>query len=438
VAESAAKADARLVRALGTWTLAASIVNITVGGGIFRLPAYAAASLGPAAPLAYLACAVAMGLIVLCLAEAGSRVTVTGGPYAYVEAALGPFVGFIAGVLLWITGTFAGSAIAAALADSVEKLVPALGGGLKPGLVLLVMGALAAVNILGVRQSAWLNTLITALKLLPLFLLVMVGVFSVQWANLRLGPWPPLAQVSRTASLLIFAFCGVETALTPSGEVKDPAQTVPRAIGLGMAGAALVYISTQVVAQGILGPELGSETVAPLAAAATRLFGPPGATLLLVGASVSMLGFLGGVMLAIPRALFALARDGFLPPALAAVHPRFRTPHVAIALQSSLVAALALSSTFEGLAILANLGVLMLYALCCIAAWELRRRDVRAGGRPFHWRGATIVPPLACLSIAWVLTAIRPREWAAFGMLLGVASGLFLLARGRGPRPVLK
>src|ERR1043165_922202 len=89
--------EASLVRELGTWGLAASIVNITVGGGIFRLPASAAAALGAAAPVAYLVCAVAMGLIVLCFAEAGSRVSLTGGLYAYVEVAFGPLVGFLAG-----------------------------------------------------------------------------------------------------------------------------------------------------------------------------------------------------------------------------------------------------------------------------------------------------------------------------------------------------
>src|SRR5262249_5244005 len=97
-----ASSESSLVRVLGPLGLAASIFNITIGGGIFRLPAIVAVSLGAAAPLAYLICAAAMGLIVLCIAEAGSRVSLTGGPYAYVEVAFGPFVGFIAGVLLWL------------------------------------------------------------------------------------------------------------------------------------------------------------------------------------------------------------------------------------------------------------------------------------------------------------------------------------------------
>ena len=86
-------ADGSLVRTLGVWGLAASIVNVTIGGGIFRLPASVAGILGTAAPLAYLVCAVAMGLIVLCFAEAGSRVSLTGGLYAYIEIGLGPLVG---------------------------------------------------------------------------------------------------------------------------------------------------------------------------------------------------------------------------------------------------------------------------------------------------------------------------------------------------------
>src|SRR5690349_24772752 len=111
--------DSRLLRVLGTWGLAASIVNVTIGGGIFRLPSGVAASLGAAAPLAYLVCALAMGLIVLCFAEAGSRVSLTGGAYAYVEVAFGPFAGFLTGFLLWAGVTAAIAAVSSFFIDSV-------------------------------------------------------------------------------------------------------------------------------------------------------------------------------------------------------------------------------------------------------------------------------------------------------------------------------
>ena len=100
-----------LTRAIGTFGLAAGIINITIGGGIFRLPAIVAGSLGAAAPVAYLVCAIAMGLIVTCIASAGRRVSLTGGPYAYVGAAFGPYAGFLSGVLLWMLGTFATAAV---------------------------------------------------------------------------------------------------------------------------------------------------------------------------------------------------------------------------------------------------------------------------------------------------------------------------------------
>jgi amino acid transporter len=120
-----------LVRALGTWGLAAGIVNVTIGGGIFRLPAGAADALGPAAPIAYVVCAVAMALIVLCFAEAGSRVALTGGLYAYVEVAFGPFVGFLTGVMLWASMSAALAAVATFFADSLVALFP--GSALAPG-----------------------------------------------------------------------------------------------------------------------------------------------------------------------------------------------------------------------------------------------------------------------------------------------------------------
>src|SRR5437763_2841525 len=135
--------EGSLVRALGTWGLAASIVNITVGGGIFRLPAAAAGALGPAAPLAYIVCAVAMGLIVLCFAEAGSRVSLTGGLYAYVEVAFGPLVGFLTGVMLWAGVTAATAAVASFFADALGALVPVLSVGfVRPAALVLILFAL--------------------------------------------------------------------------------------------------------------------------------------------------------------------------------------------------------------------------------------------------------------------------------------------------------
>jgi amino acid transporter len=444
-----AAADAGLVRALGPWALAAGIVNVTVGGGIFRLPASVAASLGAAAPLAYVVCAAAMGLIVLCFAEAGSRVALTGGPYAYVEVAFGPFVGFLGGVLLWLVGTFALAAVATLLVDALAGLLPAaIGAGVGPRTVLLalVLAALAAVNVAGVRQGARLNTAATVAKLVPLAVVIVAGAFLVRPEHLSLaapaaggpggapgGGLPGLGAVARSAVVLVFAFAGVESALVPSGEVREPARTVPRALALAMTGVTVLYLALQFVAQGVLGPALATSPT-PLAAVAERAFGAPGRGFLLAGAAVSMFGYVSGMTLAVPRALFAFARDGVLPRALAAVHPRHRTPHVAIWVQTTVVFLLAASGTFERLAVLANVSTLVLYGACCVAAWALWRRDVRAPGAgavrvPFH----PAVPWLALAVIAGILTSVTGREWAVVLGVLAVAA-LGYLATGRGRR----
>ncbi len=418
-----------LVRAVGPLTLAAGIVNITVGGGIFRLPAAVAASLGPAAPLAYVVCAVAMGLIVLCFAEAGSRVAMTGGPYAYVEVAFGPFVGFLAGVLLWLVGTFALAAVATLLADAVGGLVPALASPLaRGGTMAVAFVALAWVNVLGVRQGARLNLVMTIAKLLPLLLVAVVGAFAVRAEHLAIGTLPAAGDVSRTAIVLIFAFAGVESALVPSGEVREPARTVPRAIALAMVGVTALYLALQLVAQGVLGPALATSTT-PLADVAGAVLGPWGRTLLLVGAAISMLGYVGGMTLAVPRALYAFARDGLLPRALATVHAAHRTPYVAIVVQALVCWVLAASGQFERLALLANVSTLVLYAACCGAAWQLRRADVRAGGVPFRVPLAGVVPALAILVIAALLTSVTRGEWLVVAGALVVATAVYGLAR---------
>src|SRR5690348_15022284 len=162
--------DNALLRAVGVWGLTAAIVNVTVGGGIFRLPSGVAASLGAAAPVAYAVCAIAMGLIVLCFAEAGSRVTMTGGPYAYVEVAFGPLVGFVSGVLLWAGLTSALAAVTSFFVDSLAALIPTLNGTPAKVAIVAVLVALATLNIRGVRAANRFNEVMTIAKLLPLAL----------------------------------------------------------------------------------------------------------------------------------------------------------------------------------------------------------------------------------------------------------------------------
>lgn len=431
-------ADARLARVIGTWGLAAGIVNVTIGGGIFRLPAGVAAAVGPAAPLAYLACTLAMALIVLCFADAGSRVRMTGGPYAYVETAFGPLVGFVSGALLWVGITLALSAVTTFFGDSLLALIPSLGATGRRIAIVVILAILAAANARGTGGVTRFNTVATVAKLVPLLILVVVGLFAMDGDNLRWTSSPTSASMSRASVLLIFAFLGVESALVPSGEIRDPARTVPKAIFLAMGAVAVLYVLVQVVAQGLLGPALATDPT-PLASAAAVALGPVGRTLILVGSAVSMFGYVSGMTLSVPRMLFAFGRDGFLPSALARVHPAARTPHIAIAVQTVIVAYLALFGNFEVLAVAANATILLVYAACCLATAELQRRDVRGAGIPFSVPGRRVAPWLALVVIAWLLSGLKGEEWIAAGVIVAAALAVYAVTlpsrRGRATAP---
>lgn len=438
-----------LVRVIGTLGLAAGIINITVGGGIFRLPANVAGSLGAAAPLAYVICAAAMALIVLCIADAGSRVSLTGGPYAYVGASFGPYAGFISGVLLWMLGTFATAAVSTVLASSVALFFPDLAGrGLEIAILVAAYGFWTVINLRGVGLGVRLNNIATVAKLLPLLLVAIGGAFFIDAEKLHIADMPPAADIARTSLLLIFAFAGIEVALVPSGEVKNTARTVPRAIALAMAGITLLYLALQTVAQGVLGDGLAQATVAPLADTAGAALGGWARSLLLAGAAISMFGYLGGVTLSMPRMLFALARDGYLPRALASVHPVHHVPQAAIVVQSAAALMLAITGTFETLAILANVSALVLYLGCALAAWKLRQQHVAnvryntakgsavvatadAIASPLRGSLGAVVPWLTCGVIAWLLTGLTRDEWLGFAVCLAGASVLYVVARRR-------
>jgi amino acid transporter len=182
------------------------------------------------------------------------------------------------------------------------------------------------------------------------------------------------------------------------------------------------------VSQGILGPALASEDVAPLAAAAGSAYGPAARTIMLMAAVASMFGNLCGSILAGPRGLFALGRDRFLPGVLGAVHPTRRTPHIAVVVYVTLALALGLSGTFEQLAILVNLASLLVYIVVALAAWRLRVAGVRLQGKPFELWGGPLVPILACVAIGAVIVAtVSMAEVVAMAVAITVATGLYLV-----------
>jgi APA family basic amino acid/polyamine antiporter len=417
--------DALLSRELGTRQLAATIFNYTVGSGIFVLPAFAVLQLGTAAPLAYVACAIIIGLVVLCFAEAGSRVSATGGPYAYVETALGPFVGFVAGCLVLATGTSAAGAVASVVARSILSLAPGMPVWVTPAFILLLVATLVSINYRGVRSGARVIEAVTVAKLVPLLAFIGIGVFFIEPANLAWEAVPDMSAVLGTAGIVIFAFSGIEGSLIPSGEVKNPSKTVPRAAFLALGAATVLYLAIQFVALGILGTDLANDRTTPLASAAGAIAGPTARTIIVVGAVISMFGYLSANVLSEPRGLFAFSRDGFLPKVFSSVHPRFHTPHVAIMVYGVVVAVIALSGTYETLAVFANLAALMLYSLCAIAAYVLRKRDVRTDGEPFLAPGGALVPIAACLSLAWLFyetVTLKQFLW-----LVGVLALIMLL-----------
>ena len=424
------------MRALGVRQLAATIFNYTVGSGIYALPALAVARLGAAAPLAFIVCAVAMACIVLCVAEAGSRVTLTGGPYAYVEIGLGRLVGFMSGVLLLVTGLVSAAAVAELLAQSLALLLGATSAWVAGTVLVAAVLALMVLNIRGVRASARIVELMTVIKILPLVLFVLIGVFYVQRAHFSWQATPSIPVVLGTAGIVIFAFSGIESALTPSGEVQSPARTVPLAAFIALGGATALYLAVQWVALGIEGTALAREPTTPLAQATATFAGSAGRTVMIVAASVSMLGYLMGNLLAVPRSLFALARDGVLPRALCAVHPRFRTPHVAIAVYSALLIALALSGTFERMVVMSNLAALVLYMFCALAVLGLRRQGISTGAAPFRIPGGAAIPIATCLICAWLIYATASRVellWLAAAGLAGLALYALRLRRDSAP-----
>lgn len=420
-----------LKREIGVRSLTLAILNITAGSGIFIIPAIIAEDLAAAAILAYLVCGALIFLIGLCFAEVGAKTSVSGGVYSYIENAFGPYAGFLANNIYWLGGCIVSdAAIANALVDTLGYFFPFLSDQLyRAVLLVFVFGSIALINIRSVKNGVRLIEFATLGKLIPLIAVVIAGAAFLSPNNLQWTIQPTISNVGAASLLLFFAFIGIDGPLSNGGEIKNPKRTVPLGIYFGISAVLLLYLSIQLVTQGVLGATISEHKDAPLAAVAGIAFGKWGAIIIIAASALSMLGALGGELLSIPRILFAGARDGLLPKPLAKVHHRYVTPHVAIAFYASLGLILAISGGFQQLATIASAALLIIYLGVVLASVKLRHKHTAAAEKTFRVPGGVLIPLVASAGIVWLLSNLSRAELTGIAVFMLLFSVIYVVMK---------
>jgi APA family basic amino acid/polyamine antiporter len=318
------------------------------------------------------------------------------------------------------------AAITVAMVEAMTVAFPVLGESIpRAAFIIALFMFLTVVNIRGVKSGVRLYVFNTLAKLIPLLLLLVVGLFAIRIENLAIPAWPSAQQVGAGAILLFFAFSGGETALNASGEIRNPSKTVPLGLLLGISILLVLYVGLQTVAQGVLGPELASNTEAPLVAVAVAVFGGWGGKMLLAGVVISIFGAISGDMLGAPRVLFACSLDGSLPKVLSKVHPEYKTPYVAVIFFAIVVCAFTLSGTFRYLAVFATGSLLIIDLGVSLAVLRLRQRDGLPEAGEFRLPLGPLIPLLSCLIIGWLLLQVPSQEAFSIAGLVGAAAVIY-------------
>ena len=419
-----------LRRAVSRWEIVGLAVNDVIGSGVYLLPAAAAALLGPASLWAVLLAGGAVALLVLCFAEASSHFDEPGGGYVYTREAFGDFVGFEVGWMTWLARIASVASLSNGFAQALGFLWDDATVGVTRALVIAVpLAFLTWINVVGVKSGARTAVFLSIAKVIPLVFLIVVGLPAIDTGVLFPIPVPRTDVLGEAALLLLFAYAGFENTAAAAGEYKNPQRDVPFALLTMIALVTTLYFLIQLVALGTL-PDLAERVEgAPLAAAATLLVGAWAGVVMTVGAAVSIEGNVGNTTLMGPRYLFALAEDGFGPRALASVHPTWRTPWVAIIVQSTIALVLALSGSFVQLAMLSIVARLATYMGTAAAVPVLRRKFPRTEST-VRLPGGPLIP-IAALALCFVFLLSATRWNLIAGAIALVIGAVLFATRGK-------
>jgi basic amino acid/polyamine antiporter, APA family len=411
-----------LVRTIGRWSLTALMVNSIIGASIFGLPSLLAAKLGGLSPFCYLGAGACIVLIAACIAEVSSRYEETGGLYLYARDALGRFPGLLVAWLTWLTRIAAPAAAANLFCTYLAQFFPALGSRMGELLILAVLiGQLAFFNYIGVKTGKNVSNLFTAAKVGFLLLFVIAGLLGLIVRPEIRVPFsvPPLSAKSlfEAILLLIYAYGGFEGALFVGGESRNPRRDIPIALLLALAIVCVIYTAVQFVTVATL-PGAAS-SARPLSDAAQQFLGPAGATSIALAALISAYGYLSANLLHAPRVTFALAEHGDFPSFLAAIHPKFRTPHVSILLYAIMLFAFSALGNFQWNAMLSAVSRLAIYGAIAVALPVLRTR--RDGKAQFLLPAPYLFAGFALLFSIVLITRMVRGEFYVVGATCGLA-----------------
>jgi basic amino acid/polyamine antiporter, APA family len=355
-----------------------------------------------------------MALVVAAFAEVASRFSRAGGTYLYARVAFGRFAGIEMAWLTYLVRLTAAATNANLFVIYLAEFWPRATDPLESRVLLaLVLLPLVVANYRGVRGGVGTSTAFAVAKLAPLAVFVVGGLFVMAVGGAGSGP-PQQVEASGAAwleaiLLLVFAYGGFESALLPLGEARDPRRDAPVALFAALGLCALLYTLVQLVVLAMLADPAAADR--PLAAAAQVFLGPLGAGLMAAGALVSVYGYLAAAMVNVPRLIYAMAAEGDLPPRLAAVHPRFQTPHLSIAVFAATVWIFAAAGGFLGNLSLSAVSRLLTYGMVSAALLVLRRKEARGDDVESAWLRLPGGVAVAVLGLAFsAVLALRMKR----------------------------
>jgi APA family basic amino acid/polyamine antiporter len=461
----------RLKKALGPIDVTALGIGAIIGAGIFATIGTAAAGdptrpgAGPALLLSFVITGIACGFAALCYAEFAAMIPISGSAYTYAYATLGELIAWIIGWDLIIEYAVGNVAVAISWANYFKTLVSGFGITIPdwistdyrtaakiPGLLdsaphifgvpvvfnILAFGIVAAITIvlvIGIRESATMNTTMVILKLIVLAFFVVVGWSYIKGANFH--PFMPngWAGVQAGAAIVFFAYIGFDAVSTVAEETRNPSRDLPIGIVGSLIISTLIYILVAAVFTGIipftvLKQKLATEQAEPLTMALqyanigrfSNLF----VGIVAFGSVVAHTAVLLVFQLGQPRIFFSMARDGLLPQAFAKVHPRFRTPHVTTILTGVLVGVCAMFTSIDEMVDLTNIGTLFAFILVCVGILILRKREPERR-RAFRVPLSPLLPLLGVVACLYLMFGLPWITWVRFGAWLIAGMAVYFL-----------